>query len=774
MRGLSWAGIVSVVLILGAAPARPQEQHAAPPNLIVPQSRSYNFWPQQEGPVHVTGVEAKIIIWDEMASTRLDIEMLNTTDRIQMGLMMIPTPDASVVWDVRYGGDDWDMEAQILRKEEAERIFNALVAAVRDPALVELAGQDLLVTRLFPIEPGAGRKISIAYAHMLEFEGGRVDYHLPRTESLQYDVPWKINATIHSAQPISTVYSPSHHVTVGRVSEKEVVVELKEGAELAPGPFQLSFLRQDDGVSGSVFAYPDEDGSGGYFLLLAGLPAELPSDVEPMKRELTLVLDRSGSMGVTKMDQAKDVTQQIISALEPEEAFNIVTYNSSVSFFSTEPVIKDVFSEAAAWEYVEAVRSGGGTNLHEALRLSLTQEPMAGMLPIVLFLTDGRPTSGITSEVAIRELVTSSNPYDRRVFTFGVGLDVNAALLQGLAELSRARAEFVLPTEDVEEKVGKVFKGLKGPVLSNGMLQVLTADGSEAIGRTWDIAPATLPDLYDGDKLVFLGRYIGDEPLVFKVSGTYLGQDRTFEFAFDPADADLRHTFVPRLWASRKIAEMIYEIRQLGADPSLSPDDPRLLEVTDTVVSLSIEYGILTEYTAFLADETTDLADPDQTGDTAGDTIYDRGVRARSGGGGVNQSINLREQRNQEVLNRDNSYVDQYMQTVRVTNVQQVSDLAFYFRDEMWVDSRLVSDDLELDTVTRIDFGSVAFMQLVKELTSRGRQGVLSFGNDVLLQVGGEPLLVRMPAEAPKYDPEPTTQTDTGGSGGSGGGVPRR
>jgi len=748
-------------------------------NLMAPLSRSYSLWPTQTTVVQTAKVRAEITIFNTVARTRLDIEIVNTGTRVEMGTLLIPLPDGAVPYDMAYSADGWSCQTQVLRKTQAQQIFNTLVWAVRDPALVEFAGHDLLMTRAFPIEPGARRTITLLYWNILEYEQGRVDYRLPRTQSLQYEVPWEIVVQIRSSHPISTVYSPSHHLIVERISDKQVKVELDGEAGDQPGPFQLSYLRQGDGVSASVYAYPDEDGAGGYFLLLAGLPAELPPDVVPLKRELTLVLDRSGSMSGTKIQQAKAVTQQIISMLEPDEAFNVITYDSSVQFFSSQPVVKNAQTETAAWNYVQAVTATGGTNLHEALRLSLAQTPAEGMLPLVLFLTDGLPTSGIVAEVAIRDLVVSANPHDRRVFTVGVGLDVNAALLQGLAELSRARAEFILPGESVEEKVGRVFASLNGPILSDGQLRVLNLDGDEAVGRTWDVIPMVLPDLYEGDKLTILGRYVGVEPMVFEVSGHFVGQDRTYEFLFEPAAADRQYAFVPRLWASRKIAEMIYEIRQLGADPSMQRDDPRLLELTDTIVAMSIEYGILTEYTAFLAQENVNLngagtpgsaAGGGTTGEAAGN-IYDRGVACRSGGAGVNQSINLRAQLYQEVLNPDNSYIDVYMRPVRITNVQQVADLAFYYKDGRWIDSRLFSVDDEVSPVRTIEYASAEFLSLMNELALQGRQAALSFGDDVVLQVGGQAVLILMPPEAPKHAPDPAGQTGSGSSsGGSSGG----
>ncbi|MHC4113071.1 MAG: VWA domain-containing protein, partial [Planctomycetota bacterium] len=389
---------------------------------------------------------------------------------------------------------------------------------------------------------------------------------------MKYAVPWKVTANIKSKRPISTVYSPSHKLKIKRITNKQMSVKLAADAAKEPGPFRLSYLLQEDGVTASMFAYPDKKVGGGYFLLLAGLPAEPPknADTPAIKREVTLVIDRSGSMRNEKIKQVKEAALQIIAGLKKGEAFNIIIYNNTIQKFSNKPVIKSKETEEAATAYIEGLTATGGTNIHDALRETLGQEPIDEMLPIVLFLTDGLPTTGNTSEVAIRNVVMKSNPHNRRVFTFGVGFDVNAALLEKIAAESRARAEFVLPKEDVEAKIGKVFGQLTGPTLADTQLQVVKRNGAPAIGRTRDILPQKLPDLFEGDQIVLLGQYVGTKPITFKISGNYLGKKRQFKFKFKFDKANVRNGFVPRLWASRKIAELIDAVRQMGADPGKS------------------------------------------------------------------------------------------------------------------------------------------------------------------------------------------------------------
>src|SRR5262249_46615397 len=155
---------------------------------------------------------------------------------------------------------------------------------------------------------------------------------------------------------------------------------------------------------------------------------------------------------------------------------------------------------------LEAMVAQGGTNIHDALLEALRQPLADEMLPIVLFLTDGLPTVGQTSERAIRALARTGNAHERRIFTFGVGVDVNTPLPEKLAYESRATTAFILPGENVEAKVAAVFRRLHGPVLADPVLTVSTR-GSRIRAR--ELIPGRLPDVFEDDQIVVLGQYLG-------------------------------------------------------------------------------------------------------------------------------------------------------------------------------------------------------------------------------------------------------------------------
>jgi Ca-activated chloride channel homolog len=576
-------------------------------NIIMPQSRVFStrrHLPQHQ-PVRIAGVDVEVNITEQVAVTEMVISLHNPSNRGQEAELVMPVPDKAIVRQFSYEMQSGEPNAVILPRPEARRIYNEIVAKAKDPALLEFIGYNLVRSSVFPVAAGKTQKVTLIYENLLPADGGRVDYTLPRSESVNYFVPWSIKTIIKSERPISTAYSPSHAIKTKRKSDNKIVVEIKEEARNEPGPFMLSYLLDSDGISSTFLAYPDPKVGGGYFLLLAGVPAApKKSDGPGIKREITVVLDRSGSMRGKKIAQAREAAMQIINGLEKGERFNIIVYNDTIDMFSSKPVKLSDKNIEEAEEFLNDTKAKSGTNIHDALVEALRQKPSEEMLPIVIFLTDGLATVGQTSEVAIRDAVLKGNPYERRIFTFGVGNDVNTPLLDKIAEETRARATFVLPNEDVEVKVGQVYKRLKGPVLASPEIAV---KGNS--NRVRDMLPTVIPDMFEGEQLVLLGQYKKERPIKFELSGNYMGKSREFTFKLDPDKATTRNAFVPRLWASRKIGVMTDALRQMGANGNaantkkIAQNDPKVKELVDEIIRLSTEFGILTEYTAFLARE---------------------------------------------------------------------------------------------------------------------------------------------------------------------------
>ena len=737
--------------------------HSTASNLIIPQSRAYALRAHAQQ-IQISEVAAEIRIVHQVATTTLEVGISNPGQQQQEAEMLIPVPEGAVLRGFDFVGSAKEPTAKLLPKGEATAIYRSIVSKLRDPALLEFAGYNLVRSSVFPVPARGAQRVRLIYENILKADGNRVDYVLPRSESFEATAtPWKISVSVVSKYPISAVYSPSHQIAI-ELSTSQAAVRVAGENKLEPGPFRLSYLTERNGLSASLLAYPDARVGGGYFLLLAGVPADAQKTATAIKREVTLVIDRSGSMAGEKIEQARSAALQVVEALEEGEAFNIIDYSDTVAKFAERPVIKDKAQMSQARAYIQRLKADGGTNIRDALVEALDQPATQQMLPLTIFLTDGVPTSGETRESAIRSSVVGANKHKRRIFSFGVGFDVNAPLLTSVANATRATATFVFPKENVETKVSDVFRRLSGPVLADPQLATLDANGSVTTRAIRELMPAEMNDVFEGDQIVLLGQYQDNQPLHFRVSGNYLGAPRTFDLKFDLSKATTRNSFVPRLWASRKIARLVETISEAGADVaaasagprggrthvvsnhvSAAAMDPKMKELVDEIVRLSTEYGVLTEYTAFLATDGTDFSKRDALNEKAGMFLMNNAQLTRSGQGGVTQGLNMSAQRLQASANRSNFFLNQNAERVEITNVQQITDRTFFRRNNRWVDSSMLEREKTLKPDLVVEFGTPEFYKLVDRLVAEGRQGILALSGEMLLSIDGKTVLVKAP-----------------------------
>jgi Ca-activated chloride channel family protein len=770
MLGLGLAVVLSGIVALPTTAGAQEDAFHPGVNIVVPQRRVWQEG-QRRAAIEIRSVEVVANAREQAASTTIRMTLFNHGRQMAEAQVLLPVPDGAAIGKFVLEGLGEAGIARIMPADEAREIYNRIVQSMRDPALLEFVGTGLVRSSVFPVPAQGEQVVSLTYDHTLEADGDRLEYVLPRSAELMVQgAPWSFTLDITGARPIATAYSPTHDMASERTSATAIKVSVgPEAFSGTPGGLRVGWIREplEAGMLASSFlAYPQADG-GGYFMLVAGPPA-LEGDRPEAKREVTLVIDKSGSMRGAKIIQAREAAIQVISGLDEGEYFNIIAYSDTIDMLSEVAVQKTTQSEAEAVAFIRGINAVGGTNIHDALLAALRAEPAEDVLPMVIFLTDGLPTVGVTSETAIREAVGKGNVHERRVFGFGVGYDVNAPLLTAVSRETRGAPAFVLPQEDVEVKVGQVFKRLTGPVLASPTLKA--SDPS----RVRDMLPAALPDVFQGDQIIVLGRYTSEgSKLRFTLTGD---EEREFELAFDPKRASVEHAFVPRLWAQRRIAQLVEAVRQAGADGQGEQVSKELIE---EIVALSTRWGILTEYTAFLAIEPgVELGDQVTVGQRAADAegairlntrmrmaqqqpaapaemragvALEAASEERTGLGGVQQ----------DAMNEFNSKAQwvmaNRMQTaggaqVILTGMRQVADQTLFSRGGRWVDSSLLEavDANNADVDESVEFGSKRYFELADALAKENRQGVLALGGDILLNRGGRVILVRAPkAEAP-------------------------
>ena len=543
--------------------------------------------------LETVSTRAEVRIRDQVATVSMEQEFYNPNDRTCEGTFLFPVPAGAHLdrFVLMINGKETD--AELLTAEKARKIYEDIVRRAEDPALLEYVGRDLYKVRIYPIEARSRRQIKLSYSQLLKEESGLLSWVLPlrSTQTVQTGTGrLSVRVEMESNVPIRSLYSPSHKIEVRRQGELKAAVTYEGTATGVDGDLQLYFSRSRSelGMDLLTFRSGEEDG---YFLLLANPEVDAPSKrVQP--KDMVFVLDASGSMSGQKLEQARKALKFCVENLNEQDRFQILRFSTEVDPAFQNLRIATAENRAEAAQFVERIRSSGGTAIHDALVTALALKPAGTERPfVVVFLTDGLPTVGVTHPDEILKAVTGGRAVAgdglTRIFCFGIGTDVNTHLLDQITEFTKASSTYVLPTEDLEIKLSSFFSRIKDPALSN--VELALPDGVRPSG----IHPNPLPDLYKGQQILVVGRYAVGKAGDLVLSGRVQGEKRSFKRASVLPDKDLRNEWLPRLWATRRVGFLLDEIRLRGESA----------ELKDEVVVLAKKYAIVTPYTAYLVSE---------------------------------------------------------------------------------------------------------------------------------------------------------------------------
>lgn len=543
------------------------------------------------------GIQARIT--DQVARVQVSQSFVNTGSRQMEVQFLFPLPYDGAIDKLTLLVDGKEFPGKLMAAKEARSVYEAIVRSNKDPALLEWMGMGLFQTSVFPVPPGAERKVVLNYNQLLRKDRGLTDFLFPLstakyTSHAVEKVEFQI--AIESAIDIKNVYSPTHTVDIKRSDAKHAVVTYTRTNEVPTGDFRLMFDVDKGQVGASVISYKPKDGEDGYFLLLAS-PQVKAVDAERPKKTVMFVVDRSGSMSGKKIEQAKSALKFVLNNLREGDMFNIVAYDGNVESFRPELERYNDETRKAALGYVEGLYPGGGTNIHGALTAALAQLKDNSRPNYVLFLTDGLPTIGVTNEGQIASGAKEANKIRARILSFGVGYDVNSRLLDRISRDGFGLSEYVRPDEDIEAHVSTVYGNISAPVLTdvavNFELDGLKPEDGPPVNR---IYPQGNFDLFEGQQLVVVGRYRKPGAAKIVIKGHVSGAEQKFDFPANLIEksGDESYAFVEKLWAMRRIGEIIDQLDLSGQNN----------ELVKELVELSTKHGILTPYTSFLADET--------------------------------------------------------------------------------------------------------------------------------------------------------------------------
>jgi Ca-activated chloride channel family protein len=541
-------------------------------------------------PLAMLSHKVHIAIEDQVAVTTVEQTFRNHTDRNLEATYVFPVPKGASVNKFSMAVNGKDVKGELVEADKARQIYTNIVRRTRDPGLLEYIGTNLLQMKVFPIAPHSDQRVTLRYTTVSDRAGDLVEYVYPlktdgkATATLE---TFGIEAVIKSQHAVQNVYSPTHAVAIKRQSDKQLTVTFERSQGLLDKDFQLFYQLGDKDIGLTTLTHRPVAADPGYFLALITPKVEIKKEYQ-VPRDVVLVLDTSGSMRENgKLDQAKKALNYCLNSLEKNDRFALINFATTVNRYKDGLLGADPDRVAQAKKWVDSLEATGGTAIYDALEsaLALRSKNDESRTFLIVFFTDGEPTIGETNPDKILKNTFAKNTANTRIFTFGVGDDVNAVLLDRLAEGTRAVSTYVRPQEDIEVKVSALYSKISHPVLAN---LKLTATGNISLDEVY---PAQLPDLFHGQQLVVLGRFKGKGASALKLTGT-VGME-TKEFAYDltfPEKTGDERGFVEEIWARRKVGFLLDQIRANGEKK----------ELKDEVIVLAKKYGITTPYTSWL------------------------------------------------------------------------------------------------------------------------------------------------------------------------------
>lgn len=682
-------------------------------------------------PLEVKYHRVNVDIHDQAALTQIDQVFYNPTHHRLEGYYLFPVPANAVIKKFSMFVNGKELQAELLSAKKARRIYEDIVRHQRDPALLEYLGRDVLKARIFPIEPHSEKRVKISYRQLLPKENNTVEYLYPlNTEKFSAkplnDV--SIHIEVNSTEPLKTIYCPTHNVEILRKGKKRAIASYEERKSKPDTDFKLYFSTNNEKLGFSLLSYKKRQKQDGFFFLSLSPGYVSPKDIISEK-DITFVLDVSGSMAGKKLSQAKKALLFCVENLNAGDRFEIIRFSTEAEalFRDLTPVTPS--SRENAREFIDQLQAIGGTNIDEALEMALKMKKRRGRPYMIIFLTDGKPTIGVTDEKSlVRKIKTSyeETKQGTRIFTFGIGNDINTHLLDKITAFTRAYRTYITPEEDIEVKVSNFYNNVRSPVLTDIRLDF----GPDIrVSKTY---PRHLPDLFRGSAITLFGRYKGEGDARVILTGKVRDQEKHFTFHakngfVSASDSDNRtNDFIPPLWAARRVGYLLDQIRLHGKDK----------ELIDEITQLARTYGIITPYTSYLIveDEETRFhrRELDRLNQTLGQVTERReefrrkvkrnfdDMKFKSGSAGVRASQEVQQLNDAANFAQAKpgksrlDYRDRQGNTQNISRqLKNIQGRSFYNAGKYWVDALAQQTQFQGQKARRIQFATDAYFELI-------------------------------------------------------------
>src|SRR6266436_620993 len=527
-----------------------------------------------------------------------------------------PLPQNAAVDDMTMIVGDRTVRGKILRREEAEAVYEAAKTNGQAASLLDQERPNIFTQSVANILPGEQIKITISYVETLKYEEGSYEFVFPMVVGPRYvpgastgaqgggfapdtnQVPdasrvtpqpvsdgtraghdVSIDISLDAGVPIDALDSKTHEVTVERPDDRRAVVRLKDQATIPNKDFILRYEVAGKKIEDALLTHATD--KGGFFTLILQPPDRVTAE-DVMPKELVFVLDTSGSMSGFPIEKAKETMKLTLDNLYPYDTFNVITFSGDEHILFPEPVPATKENLAKAQAFLKSRTGGGGTEMMKAIRASMDPSDAQGHVRIVCFMTDGEV--GNDMEI-IGEVKNHPNA---RVFAFGIGSSVNRFLLDNMAKYGRGEVEYVALNDDGSAAARRFHERVRNPLLTD-----ISVDWNGL--PVADVYPKQIPDLFGAKPVILSGRYTGAGKGVIRLKGKMSGVDFVREIPVDFSKAESQNDVLSTLWARTRVDDLMSQDFK-GAQQGAMKED-----VKQAVIQLGLDYRLMTQFTSFVA-----------------------------------------------------------------------------------------------------------------------------------------------------------------------------
>ena len=572
------------------------------------ESTQGSIWLLPENGSHINALlldtDVKFYVSGMIVRAKVKQRFKNTSNLWAEGIYVFPLPENAAVDHFKLHIGERQIEGQIQERSQAKKTYETAKNEGRQAGLVEQQRANVFTTSLSNIAPDDQITVEIEYQQTLEYKDGRYRLRFPMVigprfhatnnsmaqDNIDTDVstvtsetrvnPVYIHISLDAGVPLAELDSTYHAIDIKQTGSHRYSIALAPGKIFADRDFELVWSPEPSHQpQTAVFT---EQHEGYEYALVSVLPPELDSlGQQLLPRDVVFILDVSGSMSGTSIEQAKASLIQALARLKPQDRFNIIWFSDRTErlYPRTKPATTESIQYAGM--IINKLDANGGTMMHPALALALNEQPEFSRVRQIIFLTDGN----VDNEQELFGLI-SKQLGDNRLFTVGIGSAPNSHFMRKAARAGRGTFTYIGDIAEVQQKTNALLEKLEAPALVNIDMRI---DGLDV-----EVFPIPIPDLYLGEPLTVLirGRQLNNYITLYGDFGES-GWQKKIEL-FD----SVNHPGIRTAWARSKIASLLEQ--QHDAYTQEERD-----ALKNHIVQTSINHHLVSRFTSLVAVDVT-------------------------------------------------------------------------------------------------------------------------------------------------------------------------